>query len=49
MRKWEIFPKSNNFSELLPNSFFNSQRFPHNFADFLWFLNNTLKYRKAKN
>ena len=37
------------FSELLPNFFFNSQRFPHHFSDFLWFLNKTLTYRKAKN
>ena len=37
------------FSELLPNFFFNSQRFPHHFSDFLWFFNKTLIYRKIKN
>ena len=52
MWKWEIFPKHSfsivfwNYSPIL---FLNSQRFPHHFSDFLWFLNNTLTYRKAKN
>ena len=52
MRKWEIFPR-HSFSTVFRNCssilFFNSQRFPHHFSDFLWFLNKTLTYRKAKN
>ena len=52
MRKWEIFPK-HSFSTVFRNCstilFLNSQRFPHHFSDFLWFLNKILTYRKAKN
>ena len=52
MRKWEIFPKhsfSTVFRNCSPILFLNSQRFPHHFSDFLWFLNKTLTYLKAKN
>ena len=52
MRKWEIFPKhsfSTVFWNISPILFLISQRFPRHFSDFLWFLNNTLTFRKAKN
>ena len=52
MRKWEIFPKhsfSTVFRNCYPILFLNSQRFLHHFSDFLWFLNNTLTFHKAKN
>ena len=51
-RKWEIFLKhsfSTVFQNFFPILFFNSQRFPHHFSDFLWFLNKTQTYRKVKN
>ena len=52
MRKWEIFPKhlfSTVFRNCSPILFLNSQRFPHQFSNFLRCLNKTLTYRKAKN
>ena len=52
MRNWEIFPNhsfSTVFRNCSPIFFFNSQRFPHHFPDFLWFLNNTRTFRKANN